>query len=38
MILHSTFGFFKKLLDHILGSISNMEDPNEILVCGNNSR
>jgi hypothetical protein len=37
-VLHYTFGFFKKLLDQILGSISNMEDPNEILVWGKNSR
>jgi hypothetical protein len=33
-----TFGIFKKLLDQMLGSISNMDNPNEILVWGGQSR
>jgi hypothetical protein len=36
-VLHCTFGIFKKLLDQMLGSISNMENPNEILVWGKQS-
>jgi hypothetical protein len=32
--IHFTFEIFKKLLDQMLGSISNMENLNEILVWG----
>ena len=37
-VIHFTYGIFNKLLDQMLGSIRNMDNPNAILVWGRKSR